>query len=49
MPPYGDVPIRRLATFIYLRLLSLVVGIVSGLLPARRASSLDPLVALTAE
>jgi putative ABC transport system permease protein len=28
---------------------SLVVGVVSGLLPARKASSLDPVVALTAE
>jgi putative ABC transport system permease protein len=28
---------------------SLVVGVASGLLPARKASSLDPVVALTAE
>jgi ABC-type antimicrobial peptide transport system permease subunit len=36
--------------FVWLALaVSLAVGILSGLLLARRASSLDPLVALTAE
>jgi len=36
--------------YVFLALaVSLVVGIVSGLLPARRAASLDPVVALAAE
>jgi putative ABC transport system permease protein len=43
-------PVQTPVEFVWLALaVSLVVGIVSGLLPARRASSLDPLAALTAE
>jgi putative ABC transport system permease protein len=43
-------PVKTPMEFVFLALaVSLVVGLVSGLLPARRAASLDPLVALTAE
>jgi putative ABC transport system permease protein len=43
-------PVKTPMEFVFLALaVSLVVGLVSGLLPARRAASLDPLIALTAE
>jgi putative ABC transport system permease protein len=43
-------PVKTPVEFVLLALaVSLVVGLVSGLLPARRAASLDPLAALTAE
>ncbi len=43
-------PVKTPVEFVFLALaVSLVVGLLSGLLPARRAASLDPLVALTAE
>jgi putative ABC transport system permease protein len=43
-------PVHTLFGYVLLALaVSLVVGVVSGLLPARKASSLDPVVALTAE
>ncbi|MGO8676078.1 MAG: ABC transporter permease [Limisphaerales bacterium] len=43
-------PVKTPMEFVFLALaVSLVVGLVSGLLPARRAASLDPLAALTAE
>jgi putative ABC transport system permease protein len=43
-------PVKIPAEFVILSLaLSLLVGIASGLLPARRASALDPVTALAAE
>ncbi len=43
-------PVHTPIEYVFLALLvSLVVGIASGLLPARRASTLDPVVALAAE
>lgn len=43
-------PVKTPVEYVILALtVSLFVGVVSGLLPARRASSLDPVVALTAE
>jgi len=43
-------PVKTPMEFVFLALaVSLLVGLLSGLLPARRAASLDPLAALTAE
>jgi putative ABC transport system permease protein len=43
-------PVHTPIEFVFLALaVSLVVGLASGLLPARRAASLDPVIALTAE
>jgi putative ABC transport system permease protein len=43
-------PVRTPIEYVFLALgISLVVGLASGLLPARRASTVDPLVALRAE
>ena len=40
---------RRLARSLLIIGLSLAVGLASGLLPARRAATVDPVTALTAE
>ena len=43
-------PVQTPVEYVFLALaVSLVVGIASGLLPARKAASLDPVVALAAE
>ena len=43
-------PVHTPVEYVFLALLvSLIVGLASGLLPARRAASLDPVTALTAE
>jgi putative ABC transport system permease protein len=43
-------PVHTPVEYVFLALVvSLIVGLASGLLPARRAASLDPVAALTAE